>query len=296
MRPLDDATLRILYRGRLASCNYDCAYCPFAKHWESPAELAADRRGLARFCSWAAGRVDDRLAVFFTPWGEALVRRWYRDALVELSRLPQVWKVAVQTNLSCPLDWLAAADHKKVGLWCTYHPSETNVPAFLRQCARLDELGVRYSVGCVGLRAHLADIEQLRRELPEHVYVWVNAFKSQPDYYDQPLLDALTGVDPLFPVNNTRHASRGHACRTGASVFAVDGAGDMRRCHFVDRVIGNIYEPGFERVLRASPCPNDTCGCHIGYVHLGRLEMDSVFGDGILERVPREFAERAAAR
>src|SRR5690606_24541191 len=70
--------LTILYRGTLSSCNYDCPYCPFAKHWESPAELAADRRGLARFVDWVSARTDDRLALFFTPWGEALVRQWYR--------------------------------------------------------------------------------------------------------------------------------------------------------------------------------------------------------------------------
>ena len=113
--------LTILYRGTLSSCNYNCPYCPFAKHWESPAELAADRRGLARFVEWV-GQRDDRLALFFTPWGEALVRQWYRAAVVQLSRLPQVTKVAVQTNLSCSLDWLREADVAKLhaaGLWAT---------------------------------------------------------------------------------------------------------------------------------------------------------------------------------
>ena len=33
--------LSILYRGPLSSCNYDCAYCPFAKRRETPAQLAA---------------------------------------------------------------------------------------------------------------------------------------------------------------------------------------------------------------------------------------------------------------
>ncbi|MEO0844412.1 MAG: radical SAM protein, partial [Cyanobacteria bacterium J06643_5] len=33
-------------------------------------------------------------------------------------------------------------------------------------------------------------------------------------------------------------------------------------------------------------CSNDTCHCHIGYVHLDYLELDKVFGDGILERIP----------
>ncbi len=277
----------ILYRGNLSSCNYDCAYCPFAKHWESPEELQSCQAGLARFTDWFRQRHRDQIGVFFTPWGEALVRSWYRRAITQLSHLHNVHKVAVQTNLSCPLDWLEETHVGKLGLWCTYHPGQTTLDAFLGQCSKLDRANVAYSVGCVGLREHLPAIETLRSELPPHVYVWVNAFKSQPNYYDDLLRNALMAVDPLFPINNMRHASRGHACRTGYRTFSVDGRGDIRRCHFVDEIIGNIYESDFEKSLFPRVCPNETCGCHIGYVHLERLQLDSVFGDGLLERIPK---------
>ena len=39
------------------------------------------------------------LAAIFVP-GEALTRRWYREAMVVLSRLPHIDRVAAQTNLS----------------------------------------------------------------------------------------------------------------------------------------------------------------------------------------------------
>ena len=48
------------------------------------------------------------VGVLFTPWGEALVRKGYRDALVELSHLPHVDRVAIQTNLSAPLRFVQA--------------------------------------------------------------------------------------------------------------------------------------------------------------------------------------------
>src|SRR5205085_1024801 len=48
--------LSILYRGPLSSCNYGCAYCPFAKHAETAEELAADRRALERFTGWVSRR------------------------------------------------------------------------------------------------------------------------------------------------------------------------------------------------------------------------------------------------
>lgn len=96
----------------------------------------------------------------------------------------------------------------------------------------------------------------------------------------------MTEIDPLFGVNNRQHASLGRRCRTGESVISIDGDGVVRRCHFVRDPIGNIYEPGWETCLRPRPCPNDTCGCHIGYVHLEHLKLDSLFGDRVLERVP----------
>ena len=94
------AGLRILYRGPLSSCNYDCHYCPFAKRHETAEELRRDREALERFVTWAADQNDLKLSILFTPWGEALTRRWYQQALSELSQLPQIEKVAIQTNLS----------------------------------------------------------------------------------------------------------------------------------------------------------------------------------------------------
>ena len=280
----------ILYRGPLSSCNYGCDYCPFAKRRETRDELRADERALARFVDWVArqGGVGHSVSVLFTPWGEALVRRWYQDALVALTRLPHVRKAAIQTNISCRLDWVDGCDKSKLGLWCTYHPTETSRQRFVARCRELDDLGVRYSVGVVGLKEHVAEAEALRRELRPGVYVWVNAYKRAAEYYTHEDLARLTAVDPLFPVNNVRHASRGKDCLAGESVFAVDGDGTMRRCHFIRDAIGNIYDEGWERALRPSPCTNDTCGCHIGYVHMPSLGLYETFGDGVLERIPVE--------
>ncbi|QDT14230.1 STM4011 family radical SAM protein [Alienimonas californiensis] len=290
--------LSFLYRGTLSSCNYDCPYCPFAKHWESPEELASDRAGLDRFVEWIAGRTDDEIAILFTPWGEALVRKWYREAVTFLSNLPHVRRVAVQTNLSVDPRWLADADPATAALWCTYHPGQAGSPgragraAFLRRCRTLDDLGVRYSVGVVGRREHLAEIETLRTELRPGVYLWVNAEKDEPGHDAADLVEALTRIDPLFPTNLADHPSRGRACRTGWDVFTVDAAGDVRRCHFVDRVIGNLHDGTFPAGRSGAPCPNATCGCHIGYVHLEPLGLHEIFGDGLLERIPAGWPNR----
>ena len=283
-------TLHLLYRGPLSSCNYDCGYCPFAKHTSPPEELAEDEQALLRFTDWALAQ-DRRIAILFTPWGEVLVRPWYRDAMTRLSRAQNVVKVAIQTNLSGSLGWLEQTDRARLALWTTYHPSETPYDRFLARCRRLLELGVEFSVGLVGLAENLAAAEALRRDLPEAVYVWVNAYKDEgPQYYAPDLLERFTRVDPLFPVNAKDYSSLGKPCHTGRRAFSVDGAGDVRRCHFVAARVGNLYRDPVETWSVPPPCPEATCTCHIGYVHLAELGLYETFGDGLVARIPTRSA------
>ncbi|UKY53821.1 STM4011 family radical SAM protein [Streptomyces inhibens] len=283
--------LTILYRGPLASCDYDCPYCPFAKRRDSREQLRADRAALARFADWATAQGEgdatgpgDRLSILFTPWGEGLVRSWYRRTLAELSRLPHIRRVAIQTNLSCRTDWLAEADLDTLALWCTYHPGQTPYDRFLAKTRELAARGARFSVGIVGLPGHLDHARRLRADLPEQVYLWVNAAEGH-GYTDE---DAAlwTELDPLFPFSRRPHESAGLPCRTGESVISVDGDGTVRRCHFVRAELGNLYDGSYRAALRPRPCPLAVCDCHIGYVHLETLPLYDVFAGGVLERIP----------
>ncbi|GGY37155.1 STM4011 family radical SAM protein [Streptomyces omiyaensis] len=276
--------LTLLYRGPLASCDYDCPYCPFAKRRDRPETLRADRAALERFTGWAAGRSGDRLRILFTPWGEGLVRSWYRRALVELSRLPHVERVAIQTNLSCRTSWLDAADLDALALWCTYHPGQTPYDRFLGKALDLADRGVRFSVGVVGLPEHHAEALRLRAALPDHVYLWVNAAEGHA--YTDAEAAVWTGIDPLFPYSRHPHRSAGLPCRTGESVVSVDGEGTVRRCHFVRDELGNLYDGSYRAALRPRACPLAVCDCHIGYVHLETLPLYDVFAGGVLERIP----------
>jgi hypothetical protein len=276
--------LDILYRGPLASCNYGCAYCPFAKRRDSRDALATDRAAWDRFVERVAGLTDDRVGVLVTPWGEALIRRWYQDGLARLSRLPHVTRVVAQTNLSCDLGWIAAADPARLALWCTYHPEWVALDAFVAQTRRLDAAGVRYSVGVVGQPAYAEAARALRAALPSETYVWINAVKAVA-YRDEDVA-AWSAIDPLFAINLRRWPSRGAACGAGARAIAVDGEGTMRRCHFIADPIGNFYADDWRAALVPRACTNTDCHCHIGYVHLDYLELDKVFASGLLERVP----------
>jgi len=248
--------------------------------------LADDAERLHRFVGWVDLQTDRRIGILITPWGEAIIRRHYQEAMVRLSHMPQVYRVAVQTNLSCKTAWLDAADRDAIALWTTFHPTQITRERFVAKCRELDSLGVRYSVGTVGLREHFDEIEAIRRELDPSIYVWVNAYKRDPDYYQPGEVERLRAVDPHFDFNRVRHPSRGLPCRAGHRSFTVDGEGNARRCHFIPTVIGNIYQADFADQLHPSLCSNETCGCHIGYVHRPELQLYELFGDGVLERIP----------
>lgn len=282
------STWNILYRGSLSSCNYECGYCPFAKTSNTRDELRADEQQLTRFAAWVAGQ-DQRIGILITPWGEALGHRYYRRKMVELSHLPNVYRIAVQTNLSAPLDDFENANRATLALWATFHPSQTTLARFLTRCRELDRTGIRYSVGVVGLRENFEAIEELRQALRPEVYLWINAFKRQPDFYRPDEIARLLAVDPYFHWNLPHYASGGMSCRAGDATFTVDGNGDVRRCHFVDGVIGNIYKRDVRECLKPRLCTAQTCGCHIGYVHRPQLALNELYGSGLLERIPSRW-------
>jgi MoaA/NifB/PqqE/SkfB family radical SAM enzyme len=286
--------LAVLYRGSLSSCNYACGYCPFAKRNEKPAQLARDRDGLAKFVQWLSDQARHRWRVLFTPWGEALVRRWYREAVIALTSVEHLDSVAVQTNLSGNLDWTAACPPERLAFWATFHPTETALAPFVHKVQRLAERGIRISVGMVGIPSSIPTIVAMRRKLPADVYLWINAQQPRSRPYTAEEVEAFTAIDPQFSLTLRRERSLGKTCRTGEATFTVDGAGDMRRCHFVEQVIGNIHDPAWEAMLRPRACPNQFCDCFLGKAQLKADALAGFFGATLLERLPthdwREFA------
>ena len=279
---------KVLYRGPLSSCNYACDYCPFAKTKNSRLELQDDAKKLSKFTNWI-GEQNHDFELLFTPWGEAMIRRHYQEAFKVLSHLENVKKVCAQTNLSGTLDWIDDVDIESTALWCTFHPSQISEKKFLRQCDILLNKGVSFSVGTVGLRDDFSAIASLRKALSKDVYLWVNAYKREDNYYSKNDIEFLLEIDPFFETNNVRHESIGESCRAGMSSFSVNGDGRVQRCHFIKGEIGNIYEADFFAKLVERSCTNTTCGCHIGYVHLDKLKQYDRYGDRVMERIPKSF-------
>jgi MoaA/NifB/PqqE/SkfB family radical SAM enzyme len=279
--------LSLLYRGTLSGCNYDCAYCPFAKRRDSRTKLARDAAEVARFVAWV-GAQERPISVLFTPWGEGMIRRHYRDAITALSRMAHVRQVAIQTNLSGPLAWLEQSDMAKVGLWCTYHPSQVRRDRFVERCARLQRMGVDFSVGIVAMREHFDEIRALRAALPLQHYLWLNAYdRRPPGYYRPEDLAWLDALDPWFRYSRNPEMSRGKACRAGSEALSVDGNGDLQRCHFLPQRLGNLYTDRLQDLLVDTVCSRlRKCDCYIGYAQRQDLPFYADFGAGVLARIP----------
>lgn len=281
-----DTPLSILYRGSLLSCNYDCGYCPFAKAQDSRESLAKDAEELSRFVDWVSSQTRT-INILFTPWGEAFIRRYYQEAIAALGEMPQVGRIAIQTNLSLSTGAIERCRSDKLALWCTYHPSQTSQEDFIAKCQWLLKQNIRFSVGMVGNRNELDDIQTMREALPKAVYLWVNANRDEQAAYQAQELALLDSIDPLFEHNLHHYPSFGKSCNTGSEVITVDGNGNVQRCHFVKQSLGNLYDGSFKATT--ATCPNVSCDCHIGYIHMPELKVNRLFQNGLLERIPSNY-------
>ncbi|RED58706.1 STM4011 family radical SAM protein [Cohnella phaseoli] len=277
----------VYFRGSLSSCNYDCPYCPFSKNIDSRETLAKDRLQVHTFVDWVKDQEKSghQLSVFFNPYGEGLTHRWYREAMIQLSHMPHVRKVAIQTNLSASLDWTDDLNPATAAFWATYHPGQTKEERFVQQCGELYRRKIPFSVGCVGVKSAFQAISSVREALPEDVYLWVNAYKDQADYYSDEDLAFLTRMDPHFALNVQNYDSMGKSCRAGQQVFYVQGDGRVKHCYKDRQVIGNLYRDGLEGISKERPCRMKRCDCYIGYIHMEGQAFGPIYGERLLERI-----------
>jgi MoaA/NifB/PqqE/SkfB family radical SAM enzyme len=288
-------TLLVLFRTGLEWCNYTCGYCPWnATAKGVPAEVfRRDEEHVRRIVDRVAA-LPEQVEFFITPKAEYLVLPYWRSAVARLVALPQVRRVTVQTNLSFDVAaFLDEVDNSRLALWTTYHPTEVPAEDVERLHAKwrlLRERGVRFSVGIVGTRDNLPHLHALRRRLDPDVYLWVNAYQREPNYYTAEELAAIRRLDPYFDLNNQYFPSRGRPCSAGERAVYLDEAGDLRRCFFVGDVIGNLFRDGWRTLDLPRPCPRDTCHCYVGHMHIVELGFRGIYGDDLAVRIPGEWA------
>jgi MoaA/NifB/PqqE/SkfB family radical SAM enzyme len=287
-------TILVLFRSRLEWCNYTCHYCP----WN--ANLTRVESSAFRDDAHRVHRVLDRVAelprrveFFITPKAEYLVLPYWREAVARLLAMPQVERVTVQTNLSFDLEaFLDTVNPEKLALWTTCHPTEISAEEQVRLHDHWQLLQARripFSIGIVGTRENLPFARQLRERLDRHIYLWINAYKHEPDYYTCEELEGIRTIDPLFDLNNQHYASLGQPCTAGQRAVYLDDKGDLRRCFFVDMVLGNLFRDGWITLDAPQSCPRTTCHCYVGHMHIVELDFRRRYGPYLAARIPVEY-------
>jgi MoaA/NifB/PqqE/SkfB family radical SAM enzyme len=285
-------SLLVLFRTRLEWCNYTCGYCPWnAEARRVPAEeFRADEERLTRVVNRVA-ELPHPVEFFITPKAEYLVLPYWRDAVARLLSLPQVRRVTIQTNLSFDLEpFLDSVDATRLALWTTYHPAEVpaqQLGALHAKWGLLRRRGIPFSVGIVGTHANLPHLRHLRERLPRDVYLWVNPYQREQNYYSSANLADIRAIDPYFDRNNQYFPSLGRSCDAGLRAVYLDDEGDLRRCFFVGDVIGNIFADGWRTLDAAEPCPRATCHCYVGHMHIVELGFRALYGENLAVRIPK---------
>ena len=280
--------LSILYRGPLASCNYDCPYCPFAKRRDPPEQLRADRAALERFAAWVAATTDRPALGAVHPVGRGadplLVPGRPRDALAPAAR--RTGSRSRPTSAARSTGWPTPTGRRRP---CgrTYHPGQVTpgpVPRPLRR--DWPTLGVRYSRRRGRpARTPRRGARRCAPPCPPAVYLWVNAAEGHRyTAAEEATLDRRSTrfrlQRPPAPVARTGPAA------PGESAISVAGDGTVRRCHFVRaRSATSTTARGGPRCAPGR-ARSRVCDCHIGYVHLETLGLYDVFAGGVLERIP----------
>ena len=217
----------------------------------------------------------------FVPDGEALIHQYYNEAIARLCEKDAIKKIGCQTNLSFSVkDFLASFDsvsdyRSKLRLWCSFHPSQTSLGSFLEKCKELYQNGICFSVGAVGIQKHIELLEELRRQLPDDIYFWLNAVEGSRIKYTQSEIDSFLAIDPLFSHELAEYQAKDKFCLGGKESIFVEESGDVFACVISRKKLGNIYTGnfagwtrcGYSDSLRNAPqvCQAAKCHCYLAY-------------------------------
>lgn len=228
-------------------------------------QIEKDKKALWKFVDHMK-QEEEKHAVQVVPYGEALVHEYYWRALAELSQIVTEEYTGCQTNLSFSIEKMLEIYQKyqgrkeKLRLWCTFHPSMTTVEEFVEQCRKLEMEGVSFCVGMVGNPEEIPTLLELRRRLPDSVYVWVNKMEGRKKNYTMEEIEIFQKVDPYFFLQMEHRKADLQKCRQSV-FYEADGSSYFCNLHAAAKGTSG-----------AEGCGRSECNCYLAYSNRKDIE------------------------
>ena len=275
----------IYYRGNIDFCNYACSYCPFAKKKRDEEKLKKDELSLKKLYEHIKNQTE-KLNLMITPYGEALYQELYQIYIAKLSKLENINKIGIQTNLSLDMNKFykilesEKAKTEKIMLWATYHSQFSKIEEFVK---KVNSSKLNISVGIVASTQNNEEITKLRKLLNKSVYLWINAMDKRKNAFDNKLIEKLNEIDPMFmyEFKKYRNENEFSKCNSYNNTY-IDMGMYSSNCFFK------------KKKAISHTCNNHKkCDCYLGYCNFEDNKISSFFGENKPFRIPRKINFKA---
>ena len=219
-------------------------------------------------------------AVQIVPYGEALIHEYYWQAMASLSQIETQDYTGCQTNLSFPIEKMLniydryRGKREKLRLWCTFHPSMTTVDDFVEQCNKLKAADISFCAGMVGDPEEIPALLELRRKLPDSIYLWINKMDGLKNRYTPEEIEIFQNTDPYFFLQLKHRKADLTKCRH--SVFhEADGREFFCNLH------------ASSKRTACDGCGRKECNCYLAYCNRKDIDELLFFEPYPAFRIPR---------
>lgn len=251
-------------------CNYNCPYCPqdhgrFAKYGTYTAH-AFDNYPLDQWIQAFKRHFSEKHLSLVITGGEPLLDVVnMRVFLKELTAMPTVECIRLDTNASWKPEKYVDLDLSKIILMCTFHPSQVSTEAFFDHIERLKEVG--FNIGMVNFVMDHSNIKLYKdikvrmnkAEIPLHPNpLWdAQGMYSEEDL--QILREELPEVDFLH--RTRKNSTFAKKCLFPALAYQMTFDGNIHiGCH--GNFSGSFFDEKLPELFAGPvPCPAKSCIC-----------------------------------
>ncbi len=258
----------IYYRGYGKDCNYSCSYCIFARN--KLVNIEKDKKYLDKFVNYIEKtKFEEKISIMFTPYGEALTKKYYFEGIKKLVSHKDIESVSCQTNGSFNekefINYFSQEELEKISLWVSYHPEMVQVEKFAKKINFLNEK-IKISVGAVGIKENKNKLESLKKLLNSNIYFWINKLEGiKTEDYD------FSYIDPYYSLEEEKLRCDINKCQGGIKSIFIKEEGKAYLCHTSKISCGNLYDD--KEIVRNK---SGRCNCYLTYSNRCDLNFPSL--------------------